>query len=70
MKKVLCLLSLILFGTVFSSGVVQATSDNRIRIDIYRTDSFELTNAEGKKLVYRNRKIRSEERRVGKECGS
>ena len=57
MKKVLCLLSLILFGTVFSSGVVQATSDNRIRIDIYRTDSFELTNAEGKKLVYRNRKI-------------
>ena len=57
MKKVLSLLSLLLFGIVFSNGVVRATSANKIKIDFYRADSFELTNAEGKKLVYKDRKI-------------
>ena len=57
MKKALSLLSLILFGIVFSSGVVRATPANRMKIDFYRADSFELTNAEGKKLVYKDRKI-------------
>ena len=57
MKKILSLLSLLLFGIVFSNGVVRATPVNKIKIDFYRADSFELTNAEGKKLVYKDRKI-------------